>query len=294
MIRRERGAALLLVLWVTVLLVALLAGIAATARSQSEAALYGSERVRARYAAEAGVAQAVQGLRAPDVAHRWVPDGRAYAFDFDAARVTVRITDVGGLVDLNAADGTVLTRLFEAAGVDAGRAQALSAAIQDRRGGRTPVRGVAMPSVPGVMPFRAREELARVPGMDQAIYDKVAGAVTVFSGRNFPDASYAGPLALAALQGRGLAEAEAEVQARRARPAMRGAGNGGAPGMVLNGGLVAGFGGVVERVRSEAVMPDGTRVGIDATLRLALAGNDWRPYKVLGWRVDSLDPPQTP
>jgi general secretion pathway protein K len=292
--RGQRGAALLLVLWVTALLAALLAGVAATARSQSEAALYGSERVRARYAAEAGLAQAIAGLRAPGVASRWVPDGRPYVFPFDGAEVTVRVTDASGLVDLNSADGAVLTHLFEAAGAGAGRAQGLSRAILDWRGGGGPMRaGAATPggTPRGSVPFRAPEELGRVDGMDHPLYARVFGAITVFSGRNFPDASYAGPLALAAIEGRGLAMATAEVEARRARPAMQGAGNGTSPGMVQGGGLVAGYGGVIERVRSEAVMPDGTRLALDVTLRLALAGNDWRPYKVLGWRVDSAEVP---
>ncbi|MGH8117201.1 MAG: type II secretion system protein GspK, partial [Rhodanobacteraceae bacterium] len=101
--QRQRGTALLLVLWVIMLLAALLVGVAAASRSQSEAALYGAERVRAELAAEAGLAHAVAGLRAPDARQHWVPDGRAYRFDFDGARVTVRVVDVGGLVDLNAA-----------------------------------------------------------------------------------------------------------------------------------------------------------------------------------------------
>ncbi|HXD38625.1 MAG TPA: hypothetical protein VN624_18360 [Rhodanobacter sp.] len=275
MMRRERGAALLLVLWATILLAALLAGVAAASRSQSQAALYGAEHVRAALAAEAGLAQAIAGLRAPDQQHQWVPDGRPYSFTFDGAKVTVMVVDVSGMADLNAAPATLLGGIFQAAGVDAAHADQLADAVVSSRGGQ-----------PG-QPFRTIDALARLPGMDLALFGKLENAVTVYSGRNFPDASYAGALVLASLRGIGVAKAETQVAARRKSPARRGAGNGQAFGAVANGPLVAGYGGVVERVFSVAEMPDGNRASLDATVRLALTGTQARPYKVLDWRTDS-------
>ncbi|HEU4855799.1 MAG TPA: hypothetical protein VFS86_00695 [Rhodanobacteraceae bacterium] len=276
--RRERGTALLLVLWTTVLLAGLLAGVAAASRSHSQAALYGAEHARAELAAEAGLAHAVAGLRAPGLQQQWVPDGRPYSFDFDGARITIAVVDVSGLVDLNAAPVELLRGVFQAAGADAARAGQLAAAVVGSRGGTS--------NAPG-RPFRAVDQLARLPGMDMALFTRVAGAVTVYSGRNFPDASYAGPQVLAALRGVGTAQAAALVRARRARAAQRGAGNGQAFGAVANGPLVAGYGGVVERVFSVAEMPDGNRADLDVTLRLALTGAQARPYKVLDWRAVS-------
>lgn len=295
--RHQHGAALLLVLWATVLLAALLVGVAAASRSQSRAALYGAERVRAELAAEAGLAHAIAGLRAPDLRDQWVPDGRPYRFDFDGARVTVRVVDVSGLVDLNASPPDLLGDLFEAAGADRTRANRLANTMADWRGYAPPAQGgVPLPPSQGQGsavrprgPFRAIDQLARLPGMDTELFARIEPAVTVFSGRNFPDASYAQPLALAALQGIDETRAQALVEGRRTRPAQRGAGNGRAFGAVANGPLVAGYGGVVERVFSNASMPDGTRVGLDVTMRLALTGTLARPYKVLDWRVDSAN-----
>lgn len=298
--RRQQGTALLLVLWVTVLLAALIAGVAAASRSQAEAALHGSERVRAELAAEAGLAHAVAGLRAPDVRQQWVPDGRPYQFDFDGSRVTVRVVDSSGLVDLNAASPELVGRVFEAAGMDAARAGELAATVAAWRGGArentafapsTQRAATAARSGTGAGPFRAIEQLARLPGMDAAVYAKVAPAFTVYSGRNFPDASYAGALVLASLRGIGITQADALVADRRARAAQRGAGNGQPYGSAGNGPLVAGYGGVVERVFSVAEMPDGTRVGIDATLRMTLTGGRTRPYKVLDWRSATAPAP---
>jgi general secretion pathway protein K len=280
--RRERGAALLLVLWATLLLAALLVGVAASSRSHSQAALYGAEHARAELAAQAGLAQAIAGLRAPDQQHQWVPDGRPYAFAFDGAKVTIRVVDVSGMADLNAAPAATLRGIFQAAGVDALRAGQLADAVVSSRGG--------VPGKPG-QPFRAIDELARLPGMDLALFGRIENAVTVYSGRNFPDASYAGPLVLASLRGIGAAQAETQVDARRRSPARRGAGNGQAFGAVANGPLVAGYGGVVERVFSLAEMPDGNRAALDVTIRLALTGTQARPYKVLDWRSGTTPAP---
>lgn len=298
---RQRGTALLLVLWATILLAALIAGVAASSRSQSQAALYGSERVRAELAAEAGLAHAVAGLRAPDLAHQWVPDGRPYAFTFDGAKVSVRVVDVNGMVDLNAAPPRLLEALFAAMGVDDADASRIADTIVAWRSA-TPLATNAQPmAAPGGVqptpgqasaafnqahgPFRSIDQLARVPGVDLALYDRVAPAVTVFSGRNFPDASYAGSRAIAALRGLTPQQAKVLVDGRRQRPPQRGADNGQAFGAAANGPLIAGYGGVVQRVFSVAEMPDGTRVGLDVTLRMALTGGIARPYKVLAWRM---------
>lgn len=291
---RQQGAALLLVLWATMLLAALLIGVAAASRSHSEAALYGAERVRAELAAQAGIAHAIAGLRAPDIQGQWVPDGRPYRFAFDGAEVTAQVVDVTGQIDLNASQPELLRGLFEAAGADSGRAGRLADAIAAWRGGMPmqPAGGAGFrgSSSAGIGqahgPFRSIDQLARLPRMDIALYEKVQRSVTVFSGRNFPDASYAGPLVLAALRGTSEAQAKSQVAARRGRPPQRGAGNGQALGAVADGPLVAGYGGVVHRVFSTAVMPDGTRVELDVTLRMALTADRARPYKVLDWRTD--------
>ncbi|TAM93989.1 MAG: general secretion pathway protein GspK [Rhodanobacteraceae bacterium] len=294
--RRERGTALLLVLWATILLAALLVGVAAASRSHGEAALYGAERVRAELAAEAGLAHAVAGLRAPDQQHQWVPDGRPYTFEFDGARVTVAVVDVSGLVDLNATAPEMLRGLFQAAGADASTASRMADTVVAWRGGAEGTRFGSQPFAGGAPnggggpafggPFRTIDQLARLPGMDAALFDRIERAVTVFSGRNFPDASYAGALVLASLRGIDVRQATALVEGRRNQSAQRGAGNGDAFGAVANGPLVAGYGGVVDRVFSVAEMPDGTRVGVDATIRLALTGTRTHPYKVLDWRAD--------
>jgi general secretion pathway protein K len=134
-------------------------------------------------------------------------------------------------------------------------------------------------------PFRSSDELARVYGMTDALYRKLEDAVTVYSGRNFPDESYAGPLALAAGRDGDLAGAARLVEQRRARPPMQGIPPRAAqlPGTAAPV-PVAGLGGLTQEIRAVAVLPDGTRSVQEAVLRLTAIIGGLRPYTVLGWR----------
>ena len=100
---RERGIALIVVLWMLVLLTVIIGTFAVLARTESLQARFLFDTTDARYAAEAGLHRAVVELRNPDLETRWVADGRPYAFEFGGAEVEVRITDETGLIDINAA-----------------------------------------------------------------------------------------------------------------------------------------------------------------------------------------------
>jgi general secretion pathway protein K len=294
---RMRGAALLFALWAVALLAALLAGLALGARGESEASRQLYSQTRARYAAEAGVARAIEAMRESDPAQRWLPDGREYQFQFDDARVQVRIDDVSGQVDLNAATPDVLTKLFLAAGADATQAQALADAVQDWRdaddlahphGAEADVyKRAGLKWLPRNGPFRSGDELARVYGMSDALYRKLADSVTVYSGRNFPDQQYAGPLALAAARDGDLAAATRAVEQRRSRMPLP---VNGAPVQspatgIQSQTLFAGFGGITQEIRSVATLPDGTQSGQEVIVRLTAMTGSLRPYAVLGWRA---------
>ena len=93
---RQRGVALLIVLWGCTLLAIMLGGFAALARTEGLQARYQFVQTRAHYAAEAGLVRAIQALQSPDIDSRWVADGRPYVFTFDDAKVTLTIIDEDG------------------------------------------------------------------------------------------------------------------------------------------------------------------------------------------------------
>ncbi|MCE5231945.1 MAG: type II secretion system protein GspK [Mizugakiibacter sp.] len=292
--RRTRGIALLVVLWAVALTAILLGGFAAMARTEVLQARYQRDHAVARYAAEAGLARAVYALRENDPARHWVADGRAYAFRFDDAEVRIEITDEAGKVDLNAADAPALRRLFAAAGADPARVEALADAVLDWRdvddlarahGAEAEAyRRARLAYGPRNGPFVTLDELRQVLGMDPALYRRVVPALTLWSGRNLPNPTYASALALQALSGIDAARATGLVTARRQPDAAR---QGLAPllgDLPGASALMAAGSSFTHSIRVEATLPDGARAILRATLRLqgSLAGAP--PYVVLRWQ----------
>ena len=276
---RQRGVALLLVLWACTLLAILLGSYAALARTEGLQARYQFAQTQAHYAAEAGVMRAFYGLQDPQPRSRWIGDGRTYAFLFDGASVKVSAVGEGGKVDLNAASPQVLQGLFQAAGTPAAQAQALAANVVDWRNlpgvladvdtRRARYRAAGLDYGPRNGPFASIEELQLVLGMTPALYARVAPVITIWSGNPSPDPNIAMPLALAAIPGM-TPQQEAAIAAARQR-------NASDPALVLNNGTT-------HSIRSEATLADGTRAVVRATLRLQYGQSGAQPYAVLRWQ----------
>lgn len=280
---RNRGVALLIVLWGCTLLAIMLGGFAALARTEALQARYQYAQARAHYAAEAGVVRAIDGLQSTNFQSRWIADGRPYVFAFDDARVNITIVDEDGKIDLNAASGDVLTGLFKAAGAPDDKARSLSSAIQDwrRPGDAAMPNGAKKPQYdaaglaygPRNGPFATVEEARMVLGMDAATWAAVAPALTIWSGRERPNTEHAQPLALAAIPGLGNSGAAA-ILAQRGQ---------------ATGSAVAGGNGVTHTIRAEAILDDGTRSSLTATIRLRGIRSGSQPYAVLRWREGDVE-----
>jgi general secretion pathway protein K len=276
---RQRGVALLLVLWACTLLAILFGGYAALARTEGLQARYQFAQTQAHYAAEAGIMRAVYGLQDPVLKRRWVGDGRPYPLAYDNATVVVSAIDEGGKVDLNAATPEVLQGLFRAAGVAPAPAQALAARVVEWRSplglvGEADTRRAAYVAAgraygPRNGPFASVEELQLVLGMTPTLYRQVAGVLTLWSGNASPDPNTAPPLALAAIPGMNPQQENA-LRAAWLK-------NANDPALVLNNG-------VTHSIRSEATLADGTRAGVRATIRVQMGQVGGQPYTVLRWR----------
>ena len=187
-----RGAALILVLWLLVLLTAVVGGFAQSARIESLQAHQLRASLVARQAARAGIEYATLRMLYPDTQRRWVPDGRKYGLKLGDAQLEIHVVDESGKVDLNTASPDLLAKLLLALGVRQPRAQNLAAAIVDYRdpddlltpGGAESgdYSSAGLPYGPKNKPFEAVSELQRVLGMDFALYQKLVPNVTVYSG----------------------------------------------------------------------------------------------------------------
>ena len=277
----QRGVALLLVMWACTLLAILLGGYAILAHTEGLQANYQFQQARAHYAAEAGVMRAIYALQAPSINDRWIADGRMYPMQFDQAKVGVSATAESGKVDLNAATPDVLTNLLRNAGVDPVHASQITQAIVDWRSFPISQQQVSQRNAaytaagrdygPRNGPFASVEELQMVLGMTPELYAKVAPYVTIWSGRASPDQNTAPLLALASIPGIDLQRAAAIIAAR---PAATG---------VSTTGLVANNG-ITHSIRSEAVLADGTRAILRATVRLQGYRPGAQAFAVLRWQ----------
>lgn len=277
-LQRQRGVALLVVLWACTLLAILVGGYAMLARTEGLQARYQFAQTQAHYAAEAGVMRAIYALQDPQQDQRWVPDGRNYPFAFDGAKVIVSIISETGKVDLNAATPDVLQNFFRAAGMSDMDAQSLARNIVDWRSfsytpaGTVPNAAYANAGLdygPRHGPFGTVEELQMVLGMTPKTYRAVASQVTLWSGRPSPDPQTAPALALAAVPGMTPQQAQAIAASRGAGPQQ--------PGLVA-------IQGVTDSIRAEATLADGTRAILRATVRLQGIRPGALPYTVLRWQ----------
>lgn len=274
---RQRGVALLVVLWACTLLAIVLGGYAMLARNEGLQARYQFAQLRAHYAAEAGMTRAIYALLTPSPDRRWVPDGRDYPFQYEDAKVSIRITDESGKVDLNASSPDVLKALFRAAGMNDGPANELATRVVEWRSFGRPgdlnnnaaYVAAGRDYGPRHGPFASLEEAQMVLGMDPAVYRRLAGSITIWSGRNAPDPNYAPALAMQAIPGMTPDQANAAYAARQQSGTQQGLG---------------GSQGVTHSIRSEATLPDGTRAILRATVRLQGARAGAQPYAVLRWQ----------
>ncbi|MES2859299.1 MAG: type II secretion system minor pseudopilin GspK [Pseudomonadota bacterium] len=210
MTRCARGAALLLVMWLILLLSGLVAGYAMSARIESLQGNGLARSVGAREVARAGIEIAVSRLGNPDPAQRWVPDGRGNAISFEGASIDVAVRDETGKIDLNAASADLLAALLRGLGEPQGSATRLAGAILDWRDDDTltqPSGGAEDADYASAglawgakdAPFETVAEVEQVLGMRPGLYAEAAPYLTVYTGTAMPDAAFADGMVLAAM-----------------------------------------------------------------------------------------------
>jgi len=238
--KRQRGVALLLVLWVLALLGTLLAGLVGWVHLQNRQALWQRQHLQGQLAAEAGIAMAVLAQLDHDPQRRWLADNQVHVLRFDDAELAVSLRSEQGQVDLNAAPAELIARLLQACGAPPGDARQLAQSVERRR-------------ADDQAPLRMVEELRELPGMTQAIYQRAAPYVTLWSGLPTPDPRFAAPWLQQALN------------LPRTRPSVTPAGS-------------------IFTVKSRATLPGGYTTTLRVTLLLNPSKEGARPYRVLRWQ----------
>ena len=291
--KTESGIALLLVLWMLIILVGIIGVFALVASTEHQQGKLLARTVQAHYAAEGGIDVATMRLSNPDPLLQWVPDNRVYKYTVDKTRIEIRTVDESGKVDINVAGADVIYTLLLAVGADAEQAQNISSAIMDWRdpddlltlpgGAEDPQyasAGRPYGSKDGA--FQTISELQQVLGMTPELYAKLQPLITIYSGLNRPNPSFASPEVLAALGLQAPQIAQLLAQREAWKPGM--------PVFTLpDGNPLATSGTGTYSISSLAIEPDGSRAEITATLRVGSNGNFGQLYTPLAWRVGAND-----
>jgi general secretion pathway protein K len=291
--RKQKGIALIMVLWVSVLIAVLLASFSLSARVEALQGRNLLDSTRARYAAEAGLHRAAYELRGTDPDTRWVADGRVYPFDFEGAQIEVEIYDETGKVDLNVADPILLGALFELGGLDKPDADALAAAVIDWRDPDDLIspngaeegeyKAADRAYKPRNAPFETVSELQQVLGMSFELYRELEPLLTIYSGRAQPNPAFASPRVLQLIPGMNPDLVQLFVQQRQQAPSGPGQPAG---TLALPDGtpVVAQGGGLTYTIRSRATLPGGANASLEATVRLGASMVARRPFRIVRWR----------
>jgi general secretion pathway protein K len=296
--RRERGVALVLVMWVAVLLTVIASSFIVERRTEMLVVGNSISIARAEAIAEAGISRAVfEMYRLGNQPDAWKRDGTPVSWSFDGVPVRVEIRDESAKIDINTAADALLRGLFLSLGIADDEASKIVDAILDWRdpdslrrpnGAEEPeYRAAGLDYKPANAPFQAIEELQLVLGMRPDIYRRIAPMITVFSRQAgiFPQlASREVLLALPGVTSEVVDEYLARREAARAQnqplPAFPQA------------GVYTASSTMVASVRSEARLEDGTVFAREAVVLMRPT-----PRKVatfVAWRESTAAPESEP
>jgi general secretion pathway protein K len=263
---RQRGIALVVVLWLVVLITVIGSSHARNARIETSLAFNHIGTAKARALAEAGINRAIMELFVSNTATRWPLDGTARQIQLDSGSVNIAIRDASGLLDLNSADPIQLEAVLEAVATEEAVRQRLVDAILDWRDKDQLRRlhgaedsdyrhaGLDWGSRDGL--FASIDELRYVLGMTHELFEQLAPYLTVHSGRNDVNLKYAPPWLYSVLT------------SREREPAESLAGEDTQPAGPFH-------------ITAWATGNSGSRASVEVVLRIARTGEE--PYTILSW-----------
>ena len=271
---RQHGMALIVVLWLIVLLGIMAAGHSRNTHTDTLLASRQFAAAKARGLAEAGINHTILEMLADNSDRHFPVDGSVFTVDVLNKTVTVAIRDATGLVDLNAANHDLIGAALRACGLSEGRRRDLVDAILDwrDRDDLSHLDGVedddyvaaGLPWTSRDGAFMAIDELRYLPGMEQALFERLAPLVTIHSRRGGINLEYAPPILIAALTGDEVEPATPLRERERTGTRRQGPRNG------------------TFHIYASATAGSGTTASIEAVVRISRSAQ--RPFSILEWR----------
>lgn len=273
---RERGIALLLVIWTLALLSAIAVAVAADGRSARRIAQNVEQAARDRALAEGGLHWAIAQLLESPTQRRLPLDGRMQSVEIGTARVQVAVEAETGKFDLNTSQAVVLVNLLLQAGATTAEARRIAAAVEGyRKAKRTE------PGQPHRPAFLETLDLRRVTSLDEALYREILPFITVYSGTQRLDPAVAPKQVLQAVPGLTIPQVEAMVRARQQpNPAAS------VPQSYAEAGQYLGPSRpVIFRIRSSVLTGTESAVAVSAIVELTGRGN--APVRLHDWMLET-------
>ena len=288
-VMRERGIALIAVLWLMVLLTVIASGFAFSMRGGALAARNTMSVAQARAAADGAVERVAFELSRPrNLPDVWLPDGRVRSWTDGEIAITATALDEAARVDVNFASDPLLKGLLEnVGGLDPDTAERVLEAILDWRDVdelRRPngaeaddYRAAGLKYVPTNAKFEAPGEVQRVLGVTPGLMSRIAGSLTVYSRQRGINPATAPRDSLLALPGVTAEQIDAFIASRSEALANQ------LPIPPLPAAQAfASAAMAVWRVHVEAVTPDGVTFARDAVVRPQ--SDPRQPMVVLLWQ----------
>lgn len=190
--RQQRGIALIIVLWIMTLLMLIASSFIHAMRTEINIVGNSVTRARLEAAANAGVQRAIlEMVKPPQMTDRWNVYGVPQAWDFKGQTLQVTLLDESGKIDINVGNEALMRGLFRSQGATEEEATALMDAVLDWRDAdslkrprgaeESEYKDAGLNYKPANATFQSIEELRLVLGMNQALYQRVAPLITIYS-----------------------------------------------------------------------------------------------------------------
>ena len=300
LLRAQRGIALVMVLWLTVLITVIGSSFAYSMRGEALAARNTMSLAQARAAADGAVERTFFELSRPRVTQDpwWAADGQPHTWNDGDIALTVVAYDESARIDLNSAADPLLKGLLQnVGGLDADTAQSVLEAIIDWRDAddlRHPngaeasdYQAAGSKVVPTNSPFESVGELQRVLGVTPALAARLVPNLTVYSRQAGVNLSTAGRDVLLSMPSATPEQVDAFIAARDEAIKNRLP----LPPFPPAQGFAAGAS-PVWRIHVVAKTPDGVTFARDAVVRSM--ADPRRPLVTLLWQEGAQDAPTAP
>ncbi|MFC3228228.1 hypothetical protein ACFOGJ_13365 [Marinibaculum pumilum] len=203
----DEGVAIIAALWAASLAAVIVISVSQLTRADAGTVRDRGALAQLHAATDAAINVAILAMLGPQQTQPPVT-GRPFKIDVAGHSSTVTVLDEAGRIDLNRANAATLKLVLASAGSDGAEADDLVRRImqhrtppQDSLGGGGDSGGATIGYSPASIPFQTVGDLRWVPGMNAALYDRVAPLLTVYSQAADVDPTFATDRVLALFAG---------------------------------------------------------------------------------------------